>query len=135
MSAMILVVEDDPIPAAMFRAILEQHGYGVQSAPDAETAMDMVALDPPSLLLLDLILPGIDGIELLHRLREDPRTEDLGVVLTSGGGQGLRRAAQAEAARTPQTWFVEKGASSDALLDAVAQALRGASRRNEAGAG
>jgi two-component system NtrC family sensor kinase len=118
-----MVVEDDPIPAAMFRQLLESQGYGVQWAEDAETAMDMVATDPPTLLLLDLILPGIDGLEMLHRLREDPSTQALGVILTSGGGGGLRRAAQVEADRTPHTWFVEKGASSDQLLATVAQAL------------
>ena len=123
MSAVIMVVEDDPIPAAMFQRILERHGYSVRLAGDAETAMDMVATDPPSLLLLDLILPGIDGLEMLHRLREDPLTQALGVILTSGGGQGLRRAAQAEAARIPYTWFVEKGASMEQFLAAIATAL------------
>ncbi len=123
MSAVIMVVEDDPIPAAMFQRILESQGYGVRVAKDAETAMDMVATDPPSLLLLDLILPGIDGLEMLHRLREDPLTKGLGVVLTSGGGQGLRRAAQIEATRVPYTWFVEKSASMEQLLAAVANAL------------
>ncbi len=123
MSAVIMVVEDDPISAAMFQRILEGHGYGVRWAGDAETAMDMVATDPPSLLLLDLILPGIDGLEMLYRLRENPLTQQLGVVLTSGGGQGLRRAAQTSAARIPYTWFVEKGAPFEQFLAAIATAL------------
>lgn len=123
MSAVVLVVDDDPIPAALFMSVLEGYGYGVRYAPDAETALEMVALDPPSVLVLDLILPGIDGLEMLHRLREDPITQDLAVVLTSSGGQGLRRAAAAEANRTRHTWFVEKGASIDEFLAAVATAL------------
>ncbi|MDQ2806979.1 MAG: response regulator [Chloroflexota bacterium] len=123
MSAVIMVVEDDPIPAAMFQRILESHGFGVRLAVDAETAMDLVATDLPSLLLLDLILPGMDGLEMLQRLREDPLTQGLGVILTSGGGQGLRRAAQTAATRIPYTWFVEKGASIEQLLATITIAL------------
>src|SRR4051794_23985929 len=107
MSAKIMVVEDDPIPAATVKLMLEQQGYRVVQAPDAETALDLLAVRVPDLLVLDLILPGIDGRELLSRIRRDPRTYDLGVVLPPGGGGGLRRAAAAAAARTPRTWFVE----------------------------
>lgn len=124
MSAVIMVVEDDPIPAAIFTQALEQCGYGVQYAPDAETAIDMIAAGPPNLLVLDLILPGIDGVELLRQLREDPRTREIRVLLTTGGGGGLRRAAAAAAQRTPHTWFVEKGAPIEHFLMVIATALQ-----------
>jgi len=124
MSAKIMVVEDDPIPAATVKLMLEQQGYRVVQAPDAETALDLLAVRVPDLLVLDLILPGIDGLELLSRIRRDPRTYELRVVLTTGGGEGLRRAPAAAAARTPRTWFVEKGAPSSDLLNAVAFALQ-----------
>lgn len=124
MSAVIMVVEDDPVPAATFKRVLEARGYAVVIAHDAEAALAQIATQPPALVLVDLILPGIDGLELLHRLRQDPATAALPVLLTTGGGQALRRVGAAEAERTPQTWFVAKGAPMSRFLDVITIALQ-----------
>jgi two-component system, OmpR family, response regulator PrrA len=69
-SGSILVVDDDePIRDAVARG-LELHGYSVAGAPDAETATSMIARRRPDLLVLDIGLPGISGVELCRRLRE-----------------------------------------------------------------
>ena len=66
----ILVVEDEPRLVRLIRAILESAEYQVDVLPDGERAIEHVALDPPDLVLLDLLLPGeIDGFEVCRRLR------------------------------------------------------------------
>lgn len=68
--AAILVVDDDePIRDAVERG-LELHGYAVDGAPDAEVALTSVARRPPDLLVLDIGLPGMSGIDLCQRLRD-----------------------------------------------------------------
>lgn len=77
----VLLVEDDPAVAEMYRYRLEVDGYSVTVAPDGETALQLAAANPPDLVYLDIRLPGIDGLEVLERLRADPSTKALPVVM------------------------------------------------------
>lgn len=65
----VLVVEDDQPIRASIRRALAYEGYSVTEAEDGETALDTVSHSPPDLILLDLNLPGIDGIEVCRRIR------------------------------------------------------------------
>jgi two-component system response regulator MprA len=66
----VLVVEDDQPIRASIRRALAYEGYAVTEAGDGESALDSIRLSPPDLILLDLNLPGIDGIEVCRRIRE-----------------------------------------------------------------
>ncbi len=66
----VLVVEDDQPIRASIRRALAYEGYAVTEAADGEKALDIVRMSPPDLILLDLNLPGIDGIEVCKRIRE-----------------------------------------------------------------
>jgi two-component system KDP operon response regulator KdpE len=66
----ILVVDDDPLIVRLVRANLEKAGYRVRAASDGEAALDAVVEDPPSLVILDLMLPRMDGYEVCRRIRE-----------------------------------------------------------------
>ncbi len=66
----VLVVEDDQPIRASIRRALAYEGYAITEAEDGEAALDTVRLSPPDLILLDLNLPGIDGIEVCARIRE-----------------------------------------------------------------
>ncbi len=66
----ILVVDDDPRTVRFVRANLESDGYRVVVAPDGPTALHLVEAEAPDLLLLDLMLPGLDGYEVCRRVRE-----------------------------------------------------------------
>lgn len=68
--AKVLVVEDDQPIRASIRRALAYEGYAVVEAEDGESALDTIRLGPPDLILLDLNLPGIDGIEVCRRIRE-----------------------------------------------------------------
>ncbi len=68
--ARVLVVEDEPQMLRSLRLILAGHGYDVVTAPTGEAALEEVARRPPDVLLLDLMLPGIDGLEVCRSVRE-----------------------------------------------------------------
>src|SRR5689334_23873205 len=66
----VLMVDDDPNVLRSLRAALESHGYRVRSATTGPTALDACASERPDVVLLDLALPGMDGVEVCRRLRD-----------------------------------------------------------------
>ncbi len=79
----VLVVDDDRDARDIMTRFLEGEGYRVATASDAETAFAMVRRHPPLAVTLDIIMPGTDGWELLRRLKEDPGSRDVPVVVSS----------------------------------------------------
>ncbi len=65
----VLVVDDDPTVSEVVARYLERDGYAVETVADGRTALDRALADPPDLVVLDLMLPGIDGLEVCRRLR------------------------------------------------------------------
>ncbi len=73
----ILVVDDNPQNLKLARVILATEGYHVQTAIDAEDALNILESFRPHLILMDLQLPRMDGLELTRRLKADPRYRDI----------------------------------------------------------
>ena len=82
--AKILVVEDMDSVVTLLRTLLERESFQVAVAEDGVEALEAVRREKPDLVLLDLILPGLDGFEVLQRIREDPITAHLPVIILSG---------------------------------------------------
>jgi CheY-like chemotaxis protein len=80
MTHVILVVEDNERNLKLLRDVLEYAGYDVRTARTGEDGITLAVEEPPDLVLMDLQLPGIDGMEALRRLRESPRTAGIPVV-------------------------------------------------------
>lgn len=112
----ILVVEDEPNLRELYRLALERAGFAVFSASDGEAGFRLVRAESPKLVLLDILMPKVDGYHLLRRLKKDPLTKDVPVVIFSNLSQkeeiekGLKLGAQdyiIKTSITPKT-LVEK---------------------------
>jgi two-component system cell cycle response regulator len=79
--ARILVVDDHPDNIELLRARLEARGYTVQTAEDGQAALDQVYASPPDLILLDVMMPRVDGMEVVQRLKNDRALPFIPVIL------------------------------------------------------
>lgn len=87
MALKILVVEDDKFLRELITQKLAREGYDVKEAVDGEDGVVKVKEEKPDIILLDLILPGIDGFEVLAKIKEDSEVENIPVVILSNLGQ------------------------------------------------
>ena len=94
---LVLVVEDNPLNLELIEAVLEREGYHVVSAGSGEEAEEWLGRLHPDLVLLDIGLPGMSGLELARRIKADPRTADIPLVALSAHALPEDRAAALEA--------------------------------------
>jgi DNA-binding response OmpR family regulator len=85
--AVILIVEDDKFLRELLVRKLENEGFKIVRAIDGEEALKKIKEELPQLILLDLVLPGIDGFEVLRRIKGDPATSKVPVIILSNLGQ------------------------------------------------
>jgi DNA-binding response OmpR family regulator len=82
----ILVVDDDPTVAEVVSGYLQRAGYAVDRAGDGRAALDQATTRPPDLVVLDLMLPEIDGLEVCRRLRAEPLSHTVPIVMLTAKG-------------------------------------------------
>ena len=80
MAARVLIVDDNPTNLKLVAYLVRAHGYEVDTAGDAAAALIAIEAHRPAVILMDLQLPGIDGLELTRRLKADPATHDIKVI-------------------------------------------------------
>lgn len=80
---MVMVVEDDEAISDLFGMTLEQEGYDVCVASDGQVGLDLINSRRPSAVLLDLMLPVIDGLTIIRRLLQDPETAKIPITVVS----------------------------------------------------
>lgn len=76
----ILIVDDNATNLKLVAYLMKANGYAVDTALEAEAALDAIARHPPDVILMDIQLPGIDGLELTRRLKADPDTRDIVII-------------------------------------------------------
>ena len=86
MVAKILVVDDDPAVLRFLTLALENEGYDATSADNGLQALAFAQQEQPDLAILDVMLPGMDGLEVCHRLKSDEQTADIPVLMYSAKG-------------------------------------------------
>jgi len=87
MTRKVLIVEDDPSASSFASYALEQEGYKVLTAANGVDGLKMAQEEKPDLLVLDVMLPGMDGFELCHRLRSEASTAKLPIMMLSVKGR------------------------------------------------
>ena len=83
----ILVVDDEPDVILLCRVNLEFEGYNVQEAHDGAEALQMMSQDPPDLILLDVMMPSMDGWQVLASMNSSPETSGIPVVMLTAKAQ------------------------------------------------
>ncbi len=117
----VLLVDDDPDIADMLRQALPESDFSLESALDGETGLRAIEAKRPDILLLDLIMPHPDGFEVIERLREDPSTKDLPIIVISA-----KELTPAESARLKETVSLvmkKQGFDGDKLVDEMNHVL------------
>ena len=118
----LLIVDDDPLIRQTLDAFLTREGYKVRSAPNGQTALMSAVEDPPELILLDIRLPDMDGFQVCRRLKEDPRTGHIPVIMLTGHGS---EEIAVEALKAGVSDYLIKGRiTSESLRLAVSNALQ-----------
>jgi CheY-like chemotaxis protein len=114
----VLVVDDSPTDRQLATSLLQKQGYAVTTAVDGEDALLKIAAERPPIIVLDIILPRMNGYQLLRQLKGAPETRDIKVILVSSKSQdsdrfwGLKQGADD---------YIAKPYPDDALLAAVAR--------------
>jgi CheY-like chemotaxis protein len=94
MGKMILIVEDEPLNMKLIRSVLQVSGYTTLEATDGKQALDMAREKMPDLILMDIQMPVMDGLEATKILKSDPATESIPIIaLTAFAMQGDREKA------------------------------------------
>ena len=79
----VLAVDDIPLNLLLVQKMLSKFNFQLRTAANGQQALDAVSQKKPDLILLDLMMPGIDGFEVIRRLRENPETADIQIVILS----------------------------------------------------
>lgn len=86
MARQVLVVDDEIGALTLIGIMLERGGFEVLKAPNAYVALDILGQQRPNLIILDVMMPGMDGIELCRQIRATPETETIPVLILSARG-------------------------------------------------
>jgi len=116
----VLIAEDDESLRTLLRLSVDVGELDIDEAEDGETALELARRNPPDVVLLDWMMPGVSGLEVCRALRADPRTSGaLVVIVTARSGAGDRDAALAAGADR----YVAKPFSPVELLETVRHVL------------
>jgi|SRR5579872_5805633 len=118
----ILIVDDNPTNLKLAKVLLTKEGYPVQTAVDAEEALKLLETYKPRLILMDIQLPGMDGLELTRRLKAAPDTRDVVILaLTAYAMKGDDEKAKAAGC----DGYITKPIDTQTLPGVIANHLKG----------
>ncbi len=118
----VLIIEDEEDAAELFAEMMRVSGFRVLKTSNSAPAMDLMTSEKPDLIILDIMMPGISGLDLLHHIHHDPDLSSIPVVVVSAKGTpaDIKRGIEAGA-----SIYLTKPVGFTELKDAVARALGG----------
>ncbi|MEK7279687.1 MAG: response regulator transcription factor [Nitrospirota bacterium] len=128
MGKRIVVVEDEEKVVSLIRAVLSREGFDIKSAPDGISGLTLVQEEIPDLLILDLMLPSLDGFEICREIRMDPRTAQIPVIILTCKSEELDKVLGLELGADD---FITKPFSPRELLARVKAVLRRTGQNKE----
>ena len=115
-----MIVDDSPAEAALMQAVVKQAGHAVNHVTDGEACLAAVKLEKPALILLDVVMPKLDGYSVCRRLKKDPETAGVPIIMITSKSQDSDKFwAQRQGADA----FLGKPFNPDALLQAIKKFL------------
>lgn len=118
----ILVVDDSPTELHVLRSMLERNGYKVSTAQSGEEGLVLAKRTHPDLILMDVVMPGLNGFQATRQLSREPTTTDIPVIIVTTKDQETDKVwAQRQGARA----FIVKPAQEKDLLEQIGTALVG----------
>lgn len=116
--ANILIVDDSPTILKSLELVLHREGHNIRTAPDALTAVASLQSHEPDLILLDIMLAGVGGIELCMMIRRNPRHQDLPILMITASRNHVGLAYQCGA-----NGYLTKPVASEALIGTINEFL------------
>lgn len=124
----VIYIEDDQEMIELVVLILSKRGYQVQGAHGGLKGLDLVLNDPPDLVLLDLMMPGVDGWEVYQQLKANETTRGIPVIIVTAKAQAIDRVLGLHIAKVDD--YISKPFRPQELIDSVEQVLQRASQAN-----
>lgn len=128
-TALLLIAEDDQFYANLYKTKLEKEGFAVIIATNGSETMRLIEENKPNLIILDIVMPELDGFEVLKKLKEQSDFKDVPVIVLSNLGQqeDVDRALSLGAFR----YIVKSNVSIHDMVESVEEALRDAKPNKE----
>src|SRR5581483_9213598 len=126
----ILLVDDDPVQLKLHRLQLEERGFTVRTATDATQALGLASTETPDAIVSDLIMPGMDGLDLCRAVRLQPELAHVPFILTTASGSSVEEEDEDLAEAAGVNAFVPRTADLDRVLEALTENVAGPPRRS-----
>jgi len=117
----ILCIEDEPEMIDLIRLILNRHGFDVQGANGGREGLQKVRKNLPDLILLDLMMPDMDGWEVYQQIKADEKTSHIPVIVVTAKAQNIDKVLGLHIAKVDD--YISKPFSPQALLESVQKVL------------
>lgn len=120
----ILIVEDDQVLSGMYKKLLTNHGYQVNTAADGELGLKLALEDHPDLILLDVRLPKMDGMTVLHHLRTSEWGKSALIIILTNLDANDERLSKVVADQ-PTYYLIKANNPPDKVLEKIEEVLEG----------
>jgi len=118
MKPKVLMVDDDPLMQILYKKHLEEGGYEMLAAKDGSEAVITIERDAPQLIIMDIMMPGLDGLSVLRKLKKSEVTRNIPVIVTTAN-VGAMAATRRECENSGAAGFLPKPFSPGQLLEEV----------------
>jgi CheY-like chemotaxis protein len=119
----ILIVDDEPDVVAYLSTLLEDNGFGVVTAENGKSGMEMAKAEHPALILLDISMPEESGVRMFRNLQEDAGTSDIPVIIVTGISHDFKRFIETRKHVHPPAGYFDKPPDRDELLAKISEVL------------
>jgi DNA-binding response OmpR family regulator len=118
----ILCIEDDIDMLELFRVLLTRHGFSVEGVTSGQDGLDLIRKEKPDLVILDIMMPGMDGWQVYQQMKDDEKTRKIPTIVVTAKSQLIDKVLGLEIAKVDD--YICKPFSPQELLDSISKVLR-----------